>query len=169
MKLINIIFALALFASFGFAQNGNTNFDGNQKHTIVYERGFFSNTYKVDGQEVDQDVEEQLLLYVPEANDKWNTGDVFRYASWGIAFAGGFMVGYGAVQSQSLDEDVESQYKMPLTIGAVLIVTGIILEKVGNSKKDGAIEIYNSESGKQAESTTSFNIQVAPTTQGGVG
>ena len=132
---------------------------------------------------------ETLLPYVPEANDQWNTGNVLRYVSWGIAFAGGFCVGYGIADAQADTEyGTFGNGRGPIIIGgAIAIVVGIIMEKVGNSKKDGAIEIYNSQSGKsqapaaapefpesdtssdETEEETSFNIQIGPTPQGGIG
>jgi len=187
-KLLPLIFALA-FSSLAFAQHETTHVDGNAKHTLTFERGFFFNTYTVDGKESDVDEVERLLLYVPEASDKWSTGNMLRYISWGVAFAGGFCVGYGIADAQAdMEYGTFGNGRGPIIIGgAIAIVVGIVLEKVGNSKKDGAIELYNSMSGKNANSpeegsgehpeaadettdeATSFNIQIAPTAQGGIG
>lgn len=177
MKIINILFALVIFASFGFAQDSANSFDGNQKHKITFDRGFFTNDYTVDGKEVDVDVVENLLLYVPEANSKWSTGNTLRYVSWGIDFIGGFFIGYSIIQSQSPYEEDINSYKTKLALGAGILIVGLILEKVGNSKKDGAIELYNSQSGMQSqqqnsdasETSTSYNLQIVPTSQGGIG
>ena len=187
-KLVTIFFAFVL-ATAAFAQHGSASIDGNAKHTIVFNRGFFGDNYTVDGRESNVDEVENLLLYVPEANDQWKTGNILRYVSWGVAFVGGFCVGYGIMDAQA-----DSEYgtfgngRGPIIIGGALaIVAGLIIEKVGNSKKDGAIELYNSQSGKSqaptpepsasesddtadmTEEETSFNIQLGPTPQGGIG
>lgn len=169
MKFFNIIFALTIFASFGFAQNSINSFDVNQKHKITYDRGFFTSTYTVDGQEVDLDVVENLLLYVPEAKGKWNSGNIIRYISWAIAGTGGFFIGYGIAMSQNPNEDDDNAYKRTIGLGAGIALVGIILEQFGNHKKDNAIALYNSESGKQSETSTSYNLQIVPTSQGGIG
>ncbi len=175
MKIINTILLALLIASFGFAQDAEPS--GN-KHTITFERGFFSDTYTVDGAESDCDAVEKLLIDVPEANDKWGTGNILRYASWGIDGVGGFFIGYAIAMSQSPYEEDINSYKRTLALGAAIVLVGIIVEKVGNSKKDGAIELYNSENGKRLdmnqndeipETATSYNIQIAPTAQGGIG
>ena len=190
-KLVSLFFAFFL-ATAAFAQHGgpeSTYLDGNAKHTITYNRGFIFDSYTVDGRESNADEVETLLPYVPEANDQWNTGNVLRYVSWGIAFAGGFCVGYGIADAQADTEyGTFGNGRGPIIIGgAIAIVVGINMEKVGNSKKDGAIEIYNSQSGKsqapaaapefpesdtssdETEEETSFNIQIGPTPQGGIG
>ena len=185
MKKLLVTFLALAFASIAFAQH-NDPLDGNAKHTIKFERGFFFDTYTVDGRESNVDEVENLLLYVPEANDQWNTGNILRYVSWGIAFAGGFCVGYGIADAQSdMEYGTFGNGRGPIIIGgAIAIVVGVIMEKVGDSKKDGAIELYNSQNGKSAaqpapasessdneitEEETSFNIQIAPTPQGGIG
>lgn len=187
-KLITAFFAFVL-ATAAFAQHGgpeNVSLDGNAKHTITFNRGFFGDDYTVDGRESNVDEVENLLLYVPDANDQWKTGNILRYVSWGVAFVGGFCVGYGIMDAQSdMEYGTFGNGRGPIIIGGALaIVAGLIMEKVGNSKKDGAIELYNSQSGKNQapaaapdvpESSapeseeTSFNIQVGPTPQGGIG
>ena len=185
MKNLLILFFALCSAATAFAQHNSGVIDGNAKHTITFERGFFFNTYTVDGRESNVDEVENLLVYVPEANDKWNTGNILRYTSWGIAFAGGFCVGYGLVDAQAdMEYGTFGNGRGPIIIGgAIAIVAAIIMEKVGDAKKDGAIELYNSQSGKNAaqpepasesddeisEETTSFNIQFGPTPQGGFG
>ena len=186
-KLVTILFAFVLAAT-AFAQHGGPA-ESNGKHTITLERGFFFDTYVIDGVESSVDDVENLLPYVPEANEQWNTGNILRYVSWSIAFAGGFCVGYGLIDAQSDTEyGTFGNGRGPIIIGGALaIVAGIIIEKVGNSKKDGAIELYNSQNGKSqapagqsapatedssdeiTEEETSFNIQIGPTLQGGFG
>jgi len=185
-KLVSLFFALAI--STAFAQHGGpeaSTVDVKGKHTITFNRGFFGDDYTVDGRESNVDEVENLLPYVPDANDQWKTGNILRYVSWGVAFVGGFCVGYGIMDSQN-----DSEYgtfgngRGPIIIGGALaIVAGLIMEKVGNSKKDGAIELYNSQSGKNqapvteseastdeiTEEETSFNIQIGPIPQGGIG
>lgn len=51
--------------------------------------------------------------------------------------------------------------------GGAIIVGALILEYVGNSKKDSAVEIYNSEIGKIA-GNESVNLSIVPTEQGGI-
>ena len=187
-KLVSLFFAFFL-ATAAFAQHGgpeSVSLDGNAKHTITFYRGFFGDDYTVDGRESNVDEVENLLPYVPEANDQWKTGNILRYVSWGVAFVGGFCVGYGIMDAQSdMEYGTFGNGRGPIIIGGALaIVAGLIIEKVGNSKKDGAIELYNSQSGKNQapaaapdvpESSTpeseetSFNIQVGPTPQGGIG
>lgn len=177
LTLLICILAWASLTSTAFAQSGN----GNENHTIVFDRGFFGDTYTVDGKESNVDEVENLLVYVPEANSKWNSGNVIRYVSWGIAGVGGFFIGYGIAESQSFDEDAVAGYKRTLGLGAAIVVAALIVEYIGNSRKDGAIELYNSLSGKNqtpasngssdetSEEKTSFNIQFGPTPQGGFG
>lgn len=176
-KLIALLFAIAIVST-AFAQDGSAS--GNGKHTLTFDRGFFTNTYTVDGKESNVDEVEKLLLDVPDADSKWTTGNILRYVSWGIAGVGGFFIGYGIAESQSFDEEVVAGYKRTIGLGALIVVAGIIVEKVGNWKKDGAIELYNSENGKSAqkadstqvsriEEKSSFNIQLGPTPQGGFG
>ncbi|MBR4915812.1 MAG: hypothetical protein IKZ45_01855 [Fibrobacter sp.] len=187
-KLVSLFFAFFL-ATAAFAQHGgpeSVSLDGNAKHTITFNRGFFGDDYTVDGRESNVDEVENLLPYVPDANDQWKTGNILRYVSWGVAFVGGFCVGYGIMDAQSdMEYGTFGNGRGPIIIGGALaIVAGLIMEKVGNSKKDGAIELYNSQSGKNQapaaapdvpESSapeseeTSFNIQVGPTPQGGIG
>ena len=177
-KLISLLFALVLVST-AFAQQENGTNGGNAKHTIVFDRGFFGNTYTVDGNKSDVDEVEKLLEEVPEADSKWTTGNIIRYVSWGIAGVGGFFIGYGIAESQSFDEEVVAGYKRTMGLGAAIVVAALIVEYVGNSKKDGAIELYNSENGKKAgksepdneiaEEKTSFNIQIGPIPQGGFG
>ena len=103
-----------------------------------------------------------------KAKDQWSTGNILRYASWGISFAGGFCIGYGIMAGQAdMEHGTFAEGRGVIIFGgAAAVIIGIIMEKIGNSKKDGAIELYNSESGK---STTAINIEVAPTPQGGIG
>ena len=185
-KLVSLFFALAI--STAFAQHGGpeaSTVDVKGKHTITFNREFFGDDYTVDGRESNVDEVENLLPYVPEANDQWKTGNILRYVSWGVAFVGGFCVGYGIMDAQSdMEYGTFGNGRGPIIIGGALaIVAGLIMEKVGNSKKDGAIELYNSQSGKNqapvteskdstdeiTEEETSFNIQVGPTPQGGIG
>ena len=165
MKSAIVFYLLLVFSSLAFAEEP---LDGNAKHTITFERGIFSNTFTVDGKESSEEEVERLLLYVPEAKDQWSTGNILRYASWGISFAGGFCIGYGIMAGQAdMEHGTFAEGRGVIIFGgAAAVIIGIIMEKVGNSKKDGAIELYNSESGK---STTAINIEVAPTPQGGIG
>lgn len=169
---IKIFYALVL--SLLLSSVAYADFDGNEKHTIK-NVGVFTNSYTVDGTETDVDEVERLLLYVPDANEKWGTGKILRYVSYGLGFVGGFIVGYSAVSGSNYDAG--DDYKTGLFIGGGIVLAAIIVNRVGASKRNGAIEIYNSESGKQkanfgdmsGNAFSAFNIQVAPTSQGGVG
>lgn len=157
-KLIAIVFIFCL-STISFAEE--------EKHTITMDRGFFTTSYTIDGQESDVNAVEYMLLTVYEANDKWNTGNVLRYVSWGVAGVGGFFVGYGAAQSQSFDEDTVNGYKRTMALGGVIVVAALIVKYIGNSKKDSAIELYNELNGKII-SNGSFSFDIIPTEKGGI-
>ncbi len=157
-KLITIVFIFCL-STISFAQEG--------KHTITMDRGFFSTDFTVDGRESNVNEVENMLLTVSEAHDKWVLGNVFRYISWGTAGVGGFFVGYGAVQSQSFDEDTVNGYKRTMALGGVIVVAALIVKYIGNSKKDSAIELYNELNGKII-SNGSFSFGIIPTEKGGI-
>lgn len=170
------IFVLAIISS-AFAEEAPV------QHKITFERGLFTNTYTVDGRDSDVDEVENLLLYVPDASAKWETGNTIRHISWGLAFTGGFFIGYGIYDSSTdrLHGTFEGGRGMIIYLGGFAIIAGFILERIGNSKKDTAIEIYNSENGKKSsiptfghedefkDNQSSFNIEIAPTPLGGVG
>ena len=85
MKKFLIVLIVLFATTLSFAQD--------QAHKLNMDRGFFTTDYTIDGQEVDCDAFEQELAKVPEAISKWNTGNVLRYTSWGIAGVGGFIIG----------------------------------------------------------------------------
>ena len=169
MKISNALILAFALAAFAFA------LDGNESHTITMDRGFFSTDYTVDGKESNLDEVEELLLYVPDANEMWSSGNTLRYVSWGMAFVGGFGVGYGIVESQNAIGEGTFQNGRGVYIigGGLLVVAALIMEHIGNSKKDSAIELYNSSSGKTPKYDgfgtpieSSYNIQLAPTANG---
>lgn len=94
---------------------------------------------------------EVILPYVPEAKDKWATGNALRYTSWALALAGGFSLGYGIVDNQSPDAMGEATmsgaWGVMILGGGATIVVAFIMEHVGNSKKDHAIEVFNNQNG----------------------
>ena len=129
------------------------------------DRGFFTTDYTIDGQEVDCDAFEKELSNVHEAIDKWNTGNTMRYISWGAAFGGGFLLGYGIAEGSGYR--APESYKMKLLAGGVIIVAAFIIERIGNSKKDKAVEIYNNYKG-EILGNGSFSMGIVPTEQGGI-
>ena len=170
MKAFHIIFLILALPSFSFS------FDGNETHTVSIDKGFFGTTYLLDGKEVPVDEIEALLPYVPEAKDEWATGNTLRYTSWALALAGGFSLGYGIVDSQSpdaMDEATMSGARGVMILGGgAAIVIAFIMEHVGNSKKDHAIEIFNSQNGKNDFSRkegSSLSMRLTTTEQGGIG
>jgi hypothetical protein len=154
-----LIVLIVLFATLSFAQD--------QAHKLNMDRGFFTTDYTIDGQEVDCDAFEQELAKVPEAISKWNTGNVLRYTSWGIAGVGGFIIGYNIVQSQNPAAEDPNAYKRYLGLGGAIIVAAFVMEYIGNSKKDGAVELYNQKIGT-ITSNDSFSMGIVPTEQGGI-
>ena len=159
MKKLFAILLVLFAASLSFAQG--------QVHKLTMDRGFFTTDYTIDGQEVDCDVFEQELARVPEAISKWNTGNVLRYTSWGIAGVGGFIVGYNIAQSQNPTAEDPNAYKRYLGLGAAIIVAAFVVEYIGNSKKDGAVELYNQKIGNIADNH-SVKWSLVPTEQGGI-
>ena len=156
-KLFAVLLILCAF-SISFAQG--------QAHKLTMDRGFFSTDYAIDGQEVDCDAFEQELAKVPEAISKWKTGNILRYTSWGVAAGGGFLVGY-SIAVGSAPGSSDQGYKRTLALGGVIIVAAFVIEFIGNSKKDGAVELYNNEIGKIA-GNESVNLSLVPTEQGGI-
>ena len=149
---------LVLFAStLSFAQA--------QAHKLAMDRGIFTTDYTIDGQDVDSDAFERELANVPEAINKWNTGNTMRYISWGAAFGGGFLLGYGIAEGSGYQ--APESYKMKVLGGGIIIVAALIVEHIGNSKKDDAVDIYNKEIGKIA-GNESVNLSLVPTEQGGI-
>ena len=136
-----------------------------KKHTLTMDRGFFTTDYTIDGQEVDCDAFERELSNVYEAIDKWNTGNTMRYISWGAAFGGGFLLGYSIYQGSSYGAG--SSYLMGVAAGGAIIVAAFIIDYIGNSKKDKAVEIYNNYKG-DIIGNGSFSMGIVPTQQGGI-
>jgi hypothetical protein len=136
-----------------------------QAHKLAMDRGIFTTDYTIDGQDVDSDAFERELANVPEAISKWNTGNTMRYISWGAAFGGGFLLGYGIAEGSGYQ--APESYKMKVLGGGVIIVAALIVEHIGNSKKDDAVDIYNKEIGKIA-GNESVNLSLVPTEQGGI-
>ena len=159
MKKFLIVLIVLFATTLSFAQD--------QAHKLNMDRGFFTTDYTIDGQEVDCDAFEQELAKVPEAISKWNTGNVLRYTSWGIAGVGGFIIGYNIVQSQNPSAEDPNAYKRYLGLGGAIIVAAFVMEYIGNSKKDGAVELYNQKIGT-ITSNDSFSMGIVPTEQGGI-
>ena len=157
MKKFLIVLIVLFATTLSFAQD--------QAHKLNMDRGFFTTDYTIDGQEVDCDVFEQELANVPEAISKWNTGNTMRYISWGAAFGGGFLLGYGIAEGSGYQ--APESYKMKVLGGGIIIVAALIVEHIGNSKKDDAVDIYNKEIGKIA-GKESVNLSLVPTEQGGI-
>ena len=157
MKKIFAVLLILCAATFSFAQE--------QTHKLTMDRGFFTTDYTIDGQEVDCDVFEQELAKVPEAISKWNTGNTMRYISWGAAFGGGFLLGYGIAEGSGYR--APESYKMKVLAGGVIIVAALFVEHLGNSKKDDAVELYNKKIGT-ITSNNSFSMGIVPTEQGGI-
>ena len=159
MKKLFAVLLILCAATLSFAQG--------QAHKLTMDRGIFTTDYTIDGQEVDCDVFEQELARVPEAISKWNTGNILRYTSWGIAGVGGFIVGYNIAQSQNPTAEDPNAYKRYLGLGAAIIVAAFVVEYIGNSKKDGAVELYNQKIGNIADNH-SVKWSLVPTEQGGI-
>ena len=159
MKKLFAVLLILCAATLSFAQG--------QAHKLTMDRGIFTTDYTIDGQEVDCDVFEQELARVPEAISKWNTGNALRYTSWGIAGVGGFIVGYNIAQSQNPTAEDPNAYKRYLGLGAAIIVAAFVVEYIGNSKKDGAVELYNQKIGNIADNH-SVKWSLVPTEQGGI-
>lgn len=159
MKKFLIVLIILFATTLSFAQE--------KQHKLNMDRGFFTTDYTIDGQEVDCDAFEQELAKVPEAISKWNTGNVLRYTSWGIAGVGGFIIGYNIVQSQNPAAEDPNAYKRYLGLGGAIIVAAFVMEYIGNSKKDGAVELYNQKIGT-ITSNDSFSMGIVPTEQGGI-
>jgi hypothetical protein len=157
MKKLFAVLLVLFAATLSFAQG--------QVHKLTMDRGFFTTDYSIDGQEVDSDAFERELTNVPEAISKWNTGNTMRYISWGAAFGGGFLLGYGIAEGSGYQ--APESYKMKVLAGGVIIVAALIVEHIGNSKKDDAVDIYNKEIGKIA-GNDSVNLSLVPTEQGGI-
>ena len=155
-KLFAVLFVL-FATTLSFAQA--------QAHKLAMDRGIFTTDYTIDGQDVDSDAFERELTNVPEAISKWNTGNTMRYISWGAAFGGGFLLGYGIAEGSGYQ--APESYKMKVLGGGVIIVAALIVEHIGNSKKDDAVDIYNKEIGKIA-GNESVNLSLVPTEQGGI-
>ena len=158
MKKFLIVLIVLFATTLSFAQD--------QAHKLNMDRGFFTTDYTIDGQEVDCDAFEQELAKVPEAISKWKTGNILRYTSWGVAAGGGFLVGY-SIAVGSAPGSSDQGYKRTLALGGVIIVAAFVIEYIGNSKKDGAVELYNNEIGKIA-GNESVNLSLVPTEQGGI-
>ena len=157
MKKLFAVLLILCATTLSFAQS--------KKHTLTMDRGFFTTDYTIDGQEVDCDAFEKELSNVHEAIDKWNTGNTMRYISWGAAFGGGFLLGYGIAEGSGYR--APESYKMKLLAGGVIIVAAFIIERIGNSKKDKAVEIYNNYKG-EILGNGSFSMGIVPTEQGGI-
>jgi hypothetical protein len=155
-KLLAVLFIL-FATTLSFAQA--------QAHKLTMDRGFFTTDYTIDGQEVDGDAFERELTNVPEAISKWNTGNTMRYISWGAAFGGGFLLGYVIVEGSGYQ--APDSYKIKLIAGGAIIVVAMIIEHIGNSKKDSAVDIYNREIGR-ITGNDSVNLSIVPTEQGGI-
>lgn len=155
-KLFAVLFVL-FATTLSFAQG--------QAHKLAMDRGIFTTDYTIDGQDVDSDAFERELANVPEAISKWNTGNTMRYISWGAAFGGGFLLGYGIAEGSGYQ--APESYKMKVLGGGIIIVAALIVEHIGNSKKDDAVDIYNKEMGKIA-GNDSVNLSLVPTEQGGI-
>jgi hypothetical protein len=155
-KLFAVLFVL-FATTLSFAQA--------QAHKLAMDRGIFTTDYTIDGQDVDSDAFERELANVPEAISKWNTGNTMRYISWGAAFGGGFLLGYGIAEGSGYQ--APESYKMKVLGGGIIIVAALIVEHIGNSKKDDAVDIYNKEIGKIA-GNESVNLSLVPTEQGGI-
>lgn len=159
MKKFLIVLIVLCATTLSFAQS--------QAHKLTMDRGFFTTDYAIDGQEVDCDAFEQELAKVPEAISKWKTGNILRYTSWGVAAGGGFIIGYNIVQSQNPAAEDPNAYKRYLGLGGAIIVAAFVMEYIGNSKKDGAVELYNQKIGT-ITSNDSFSMGIVPTEQGGI-
>ena len=157
MKKLFAVLLVLCAATLSFAQA--------PKHTLTMDRGFFTTDYTIDGQEVNSDIFERELANVPEAISKWNTGNTMRYISWGVAFGGGFLLGYGIAEGSGYQ--APNSYKMKILAGGVIIVAALIVERIGNSKKDKAVEIYNNYKG-DILGNGSFSMGIVPTEQGGI-
>ena len=157
MKNLFAVLLVLCTATLSFAQA--------PKHTLTMDRGFFTTDYTIDGQEVNSDIFERELANVPEAISKWNTGNTMRYISWGVAFGGGFLLGYGIAEGSGYQ--APESYKIKVLAGGVIIVAALIVEHIGNSKKDDAIDIYNQKIGT-ITSNNSFSMGIVPTEQGGI-
>ena len=157
MKKLFAVLLILCAATLSFAQG--------QAHKLTMDRGFFSTDYTIDGQDVDGDAFEQELAKVPEAISKWNTGNTMRYVSWGAAFGGGFLLGYGIAEGSGYR--APESYKIKVLAGGVIIVAALIVEHIGNSKKDDAVDIYNQKIGT-ITSNNSFSMGIVPTEQGGI-
>ena len=157
MKKLFAVLLILCATTLSFAQS--------KKHTLTMDRGFFTTDYTIDGQEVDCDAFERELSNVHEAIDKWNTGNTMRYISWGAAFGGGFLLGYGIAEGSGYR--APESYKMKLLAGGVIIVAAFIIDYIGNSKKDKAVEIYNNYKG-EILGNGSFSMGIVPTEQGGI-
>jgi hypothetical protein len=156
MKKLFVVLLILCVTTLSFAQE--------KKHTLTFKRGFFTNDYLIDGQEVSCSDFEYELARDYEAVSKWDTGNTMKYVSWGMAFGGGFLVGYGIAQGSQYGAD--QSYTFKLMAGGVLIVAAFIIERIGNSKKDDAVELYNKNIGKIA-GNESVNLSLVPTEQGG--
>ena len=157
MKKLFAVLLILCATTLSFAQS--------KKHTLTMDRSFFTTDYTIDGQEVDCDAFERELSNVHEAIDKWNTGNTMRYISWGAAFGGGFLLGYSIYQGSSYGAG--SSYLMGVAAGGAIIVAAFIIERIGNSKKDKAVEIYNNYKG-EILGNGSFSMGIVPTEQGGI-
>lgn len=155
-KLFAVLFVL-FATTLSFAQA--------QAHKLAMDRGIFTTDYTIDGQDVDSDAFERELANVPEAISKWNTGNTMRYISWGAAFGGGFLLGYGIAEGSGYQ--APESYKMKVLGGGIIIVAALIVEHIGNTKKDDAVDIYNKEIGK-ITGNDSVNLSIVPTEQGGI-
>ena len=56
---------------------------------------------------------------------------------------------------------------MGVAAGGAIIVAAFIIERIGNSKKDKAVEIYNNYKG-DIIGNGSFSMGIVPTEQGGI-
>lgn len=173
MKALFILAISIFLSSAAFAQGtGKT-----EKHTITRDEGFFTTDYTIDGQEASASDVKATLSEVPDAESKWGTANILHYTALGLAFAGGALAGYKAVEGAG-QGDVD--YKMGLAAGIGMVVVALILDRVSSAKKNGAIELYNSENGRRSfdypeenddedeDEESAFNIQLVPT-QCGVG
>lgn len=157
MKKLFAVLLILCISTLSFAQE--------KQHKLTFNRGFFTNDYLIDGQEVSCSDFEYELARDYEAVSKWDTGNTMKYVSWGMAFGGGFLVGYGIAQGSQYGAD--QSYTFKLMAGGVLIVAAFIIERIGNSKKDDAVELYNKNIGK-ITGNESVNLSLVPTEQGGI-
>ena len=157
MKKFLIVLIVLFATTLSFAQE--------KAHTLTFKRGFFTNDYLIDNQEVSCSDFEYELARDYEAISKWETGNTMKYVSWGMSFGGGFLIGYGIVQGSQYGAD--HSYTFKLMAGGVLIVAAFIIVRIGNSKKDDAVELYNKNIGK-ITSNNSFSMGIVPTEQGGI-